>query len=92
MIIIAFNLLVGGLLFQYVLYSILGKDIHWIGDVLIGSIPGSYCYYLCPPTSLWPGSAICAMIKILNGGQMTATEEIMGLIKSFARRFSAICS
>jgi len=29
---IVFNLLFGGFLFDYCLYSILGKNIHWLGD------------------------------------------------------------
>lgn len=35
-LVVGFNLTIGSLLFQYCLWSILGKDIPWYGDAVAG--------------------------------------------------------
>lgn len=42
LLILGINLLLGGASFDYVLYSVLGKDIPWYGDMLAGLFVGEF--------------------------------------------------
>ena len=52
-----FNLLFGGFLFDYCLYSILGKNIHWLGDMLCGLVLGEVCL---------PLAIVCFILRLFG--------------------------
>lgn len=56
-LIIIFNFLFGGFLCDYCLWAILGKNIHWIGDILIGLFAGEV---------LFPVAIICFLLKLFG--------------------------
>lgn len=56
-VVFVFNLLFGGLLFDYCLYSILGKDIHWAGDMICGFILAEACL---------PVAAVCFVLRLFG--------------------------
>lgn len=53
--VIAFNLTIGGLLFQYCLWSILGRDIPWYGDAVAGLFLGEFAL---------PAAVICWVMRL----------------------------
>lgn len=57
LVVLLFNLLLGGFLCDYCLYSILGKNIHWFGDILIGLFAGEV---------LFPIAIICFLLRLFG--------------------------
>lgn len=56
-VVFVFNLLFGGFLFDYCLYSILGKNIHWVGDVLCGLFLAEACF---------PVAIVCFILRLFG--------------------------
>lgn len=53
--VLALNLTIGGLCFDYVFYSIFGKDIPWYGDAVAGLFLGEVAI---------PATVICWIVRL----------------------------
>jgi hypothetical protein len=57
LVVILFNFLFGGFLSDYCLWSIIGVNIHWFGDILIGLVAGEV---------LLPIAIVCFILRLFG--------------------------